>query len=229
MKIRPIAIFFCAMAVAALFVVTSNPHPGGAYMPQRELSFHAPSSAHPKTLGPPTSEKTATAHFALPQPRQIQLVVSTSAVSRLADQQLRQILSEQDIPEYPSDQVHDYLTAEAKRVGQIYSWVPLTAADNDKSQWPVWQYADPSGHSFGAFAIAVYTKQVPHVVRELAEHVRGYVPDAKFYISDIRTYPDPFMAVGVKGRPLVIIAQWDEPGFSCKPLKKASQLFVSIK
>lgn len=57
----------------------------------------------------------------------------------------------------------------------------------------------------------------------IADTVVSAYPNAKFYVSEIASDPDPFLAVSIGtndpdqpdgSRKFFVIAVWDEPGFS---------------
>lgn len=228
MRIRPIAVFFCVLAVAALLLATSMSQPGG-HPPQRDLSFHASGEATPRTSVSKKEKLPQKADPPIPQKFAAVTPPLGASVSEQAHAQLIQHLTDIDCPQYPPAQVHAFLRGEAAGVGQTYVWVPMRKADVGYER-PVWGNKEIiNGRGYGIFVDSVYAKTIPDEVVQLAERISSYVPGVRMYISDIGDYPDPCLGVGIPGQTLVVVAQWDEPVKNPRPLKKASQLFAFIK
>ena len=60
----------------------------------------------------------------------------------------------------------------------------------------------------------VYNKPIPPEVLPTIESILRCYPEALFYVSDIRDFRDPFLAVTVQGADkLHVIERWEEPRF----------------
>ena len=60
----------------------------------------------------------------------------------------------------------------------------------------------------------IYNKPIPQEIFPTIERILSRYPKALFYVSDIRDFRDPFLAVTVKGADkLHVIERWKEPRF----------------
>lgn len=141
--------------------------------------------------------------------------------------QLQQFLAERSIPVYNGPQVHAYLIqlakTQAKKTGQAQTifWYPLRK-DDTGNQHPLWFAWNDVGDNVSIKYLetmeTIYYKLVPASALRTVQTILQEFPDAKFFVSDISTAQDPFLAVTIPGQTLTIIDFWDEPGF--RPITK---------
>ncbi len=194
--------------------------------------FHVNATTNPPVLFADIKPRQVTIDFDVPQLITYKKRAKTVLFqpNDLTHRELLATIATHGIPEYPGDKVHHYLNGQASKQGKVYEWVPLRSQDVErwrKSLGGVWAHRNIGANDFGGSVRAAhYTKLVPEEVLERVETIERYVPDATFYVSDIEKFKDPFLAVGVGEYPMVIIAVWDEPGFTCPPLARVPELVV---
>jgi hypothetical protein len=60
----------------------------------------------------------------------------------------------------------------------------------------------------------VYQGAIPLPVLMTIDKIQSQLPEARFFISQVKEVPDPFLAVSVPGsEKLWVVERWDEPGF----------------
>lgn len=152
-----------------------------------------------------------------------------------AHKQLQQSLTHLNIEVIPSPKVHLFLKQMAQEAKQGYAWAPLREVDvknhERRGQWPHSENLNTSAvPAYGKFVATRYDKAVPQEAMKIVEELSNYNPTMVCYVGHIADVSDPFLAVGVRGHPMFIVAWWDEPGFNV-PLKKRPtvQLLASLK
>lgn len=197
-----------------------------------------PLSLSPKNAVTPPKPRALTIDFSLKDLATYKAVSASVSFrpEELLDRELRACLAQNGIPEYPGAEVHAYLKDLARAANKQYAWVPLRDTDRARfrKQGAVWPHWESEGQrdafrSYGSVMDATYALLVPSEVLELVQRITYEVPESIFYVSQIVTVKDPFLAVGVKDHPMIIIAVWDEPGFHCPPLKRAPTLTATLK
>lgn len=137
---------------------------------------------------------------------------------------LAQIIVGHGFSIYEYAKVDNYLYHEALKQGTNMRWVwkPMRDSDSKASASEAWQTFDGMGR---ISAGSVYAKAIPERVLERAECLLAELPDAIFFVSDYEVQrPDPFLAVStprmLQAHRIFIVDQWDEPGFTDKPIVK---------
>lgn len=144
----------------------------------------------------------------------------------LIEKDFKACLVRHGYPEYRPEEVHEYLVSLSKQVPAFYVWLPLRKQDTASASLPggwngeggFWAHDE---HHGVIERHRVYSALVPRDVLVMVKTIASEVPEAVFYVSDIiHAAKHPFLAVGVKGRPLTVIAAWDEPDFKGTPQKR---------
>ncbi len=124
---------------------------------------------------------------------------------------LKQFLFENEIPLYDYDHVIKYLGHIAADDETHICWKALRGSDGCSYL----QLRSPYGDRLvQKKQSGIYKKIVPLRVLETISLIQGSYPDAKFYVSELVNFPDPFAAVSITEGTLHVFACWDEPGFS---------------
>lgn len=132
--------------------------------------------------------------------------------------QLNDFVAEQEIPVYQYDRVHDFLVAKMRSDPTVkrrerWCWAPLREAEVKlKLFFPDRRSKRKNGH----VAPNQYRRAVPIKVLELVEKfTKKFGDKLAFYVSEYASEnADPFLMVSGIGIPPMIIAHWDEPGFT---------------
>lgn len=147
----------------------------------------------------------------------------------IAEGRLRTVLAEIGAQEYPLDAVAAYMTKTVRKLGDGWRWMwePLRSVDAatvvrdgnrvsrgvSTHQWSWSGIGDLSNEN------TPYAAPVPLHALKMVEQILEKYPAAHFFVSAVTNRPkaDPFLAVTAKHCPLIVIAQWDEPGFTIAP------------
>ena len=116
---------------------------------------------------------------------------------------------ENSIPLYNLQAVEAYLEQQVRKTKKkfkgdyiIFTWEALRKQDHH-------YFKDHPGSA------VAYNKKVPIEALKTALTVAKHYPEARFYVSDIKHYPDPFLAVVLPNiAEKQIIAVWDEPVYT---------------
>jgi hypothetical protein len=129
----------------------------------------------------------------------------------LALAELEQVLREETLGIYDYAKVAAYLDEQCRQLeekrkpGEFHSyewrWHPI------REYWSVYSWLPKQSNE-------VYNKPIPPEAFPTIERILSHYPEALFYVSDIRNFQDPFLAVTVKGADKMhVIERWDEPSF----------------
>ena len=129
----------------------------------------------------------------------------------LALAELEQVLREETLGIYHYSKVEAYLDEQCRRLDEkrgpgvfrsyAWHWHPIRDYLNVYSWLP-------------SQSSEVYNKPIPPEIFPTMERILSRYSKALFYVSDIRDFPDPFLAATVKGADkLHVIERWKEPSF----------------
>jgi hypothetical protein len=142
----------------------------------------------------------------------------------IAEAQLAQIIVDHGFSIYDYSNVDNYLYHEALKQGTQVRWVwkPMRTADMKAAAQETWSTWDGMGRISAA---SMYARALPEKVLAKVECLMTELPDAIFLVSDYEVVkPDPFLAVTtpkmLSAHRIFIVDQWDEPGFTDKPIVK---------
>lgn len=153
--------------------------------------------------------------------------LGVTVVPSVAWRKLGDVLTELGIPVYSLAAVDKYLRSKAAEVQQKnngrgythYVWRPLRESDVDRAEYGSYksQFASsPYGMRYNP-QYHPYDKAVPLPVLLTAERIEERLPgEVSFFVSDIVSYPDPFLAVQLKAdrqKTMFVVERWDEPSF----------------
>lgn len=129
----------------------------------------------------------------------------------ILEAKLERVLEEERIHVYNFDKVSAFLqnecqrlrkkSAEAKTFNSYqWYWKPLREQDRNKK--------------LSKALNEIYLQKVPDVVLMTVEKIADRMPEAKFFVSEIKEYEDPFLGVTVKKSSKIwVIERWNEPAF----------------
>ncbi len=142
----------------------------------------------------------------------------------IAEAKLAEIIVNHGFAIYDYANVDNYLYHEALKQGTQMRWVwkPLRDADMKPAAQEAWSTWDGMGR---ISANSIYARAIPERVLGKVECLLTEMPDAIFMVSDYEVQrPDPFLAVTtpkmLSAHRIFIVDQWDEPGFTDKPIVK---------
>ena len=129
----------------------------------------------------------------------------------LALAELEQVLREETLGVYDYAKVAAYLDEQCRQLNEQrkpgvfrsyeWRWHPI------REYWSVYGWLPNQSNE-------VYNKPIPPEIFPTIERILSRDSEALFYVSDIRDFQDPFLAVTVKGADkLHVIERWDEPRF----------------
>lgn len=140
--------------------------------------------------------------------------------ANLIREEIVDILRRLERPVFDRQEVEAYLDAKflSGKSSPRWAWIPLRDADDSKLT------NNRKDNQNGVIVKGSYQRGVPLFVLRLVQQVSEEVPEAVFYVSDDPRYSsaeDPFLGVTAAGMSMLIIAQWDEPGFrgTAKPIE----------
>ena len=129
----------------------------------------------------------------------------------LALAELEQVLREETLGVYDYTKVAAYLDEQCRQLNEkrkpglfrSYEW-----------RWhPIREYCCVYGWLPNQ-SNEVYNKPIPPEIFPTIERILNRCPEALFYVSDIRDFQDPFLAVTVKGADKMhVVERWNEPSF----------------
>lgn len=140
---------------------------------------------------------------------------------------IRRVLACHSIPIYPYADVDKYLRRLAiQRYGRRGAWGWSALRQRDVyDDHPLTAHVGIQGYDApGARAVyrywgvmwqqRRYHLAVPYRVLQRVDVIAEAVPEAHFYVSDIQAASGcPFLGVTAEGMEMLVIDQWDEPGF----------------
>lgn len=132
--------------------------------------------------------------------------------------QLKDFVAEQEIPVYKYDRVHAFLVAKMQEDPTVkrrerWCWAPLREVEVKlKLFFPGQRSKRKNGH----IAPNQYGRAVPLKVLQLVEKfTKKFGDKVCFYVSEYASEnADPFLMLAPPGITPMIIAHWDEPGFT---------------
>lgn len=135
----------------------------------------------------------------------------------LNQEEFRLGLRELGIPIYDLDEVSQYMNAAVVRLNTTEKDSAPTNWSGTVKEWR-WQWTPlrEADVSEGNMKWSHYQHAVPLHALEKVALIMEKFPEAKFHVSEITQRPkgDPFLAVQYKSWEMVVIDQWDEPGFT---------------
>lgn len=130
----------------------------------------------------------------------------------LALARLEAILQEETLGVYDYDKVVAYLDEQARRLTRE----SRKRGEYVNFEWK-WKCVLDCQYSYDAvlhISSDTYPEPIPMPVLLTMQRIAKRIPGVEFYVSHIRAFKDPFLAVTVKGaEKLYVIERWDEPSF----------------
>jgi hypothetical protein len=138
----------------------------------------------------------------------------------------KNFLLENEISLFDYVSVHRYMNRQAKTQGKLWGWVPLREQDDGDGNCDSRRQDDRYIQAFDLTASdsshanswlirsgEIYSKLVPTKILLDVEKIQWAFPTSRFFVSEVKNFPDPFMAVILPRIGIYVIGVWDEPGF----------------
>jgi hypothetical protein len=156
--------------------------------------------------------------------------LGVNVLPRIDWRRLGDALAELMIPVYDLKAVNKYLMDKAAEAVKAngdrgwaqWFWIPMRESDVDQVRLESIRAAGQQnlGYHWNMGydpTLVPYLKPIPLPVLLTAERIEERLPgEVSFFVSDIVSYPDPFLGVQLKAdrdKTIFVVERWDEPGF----------------